>query len=236
MKKTIILTSLIAMAGLVNAATITWEGGAGNWADSTWDVDGTANQLHSAYNTDAIDTIISSGTVTAVATEIDHGGNDTLTIDGGAALVGNYIRVYSANSVTLGSGSISLSNANSFRTNGVAFNGQYNFTGAAGGFLITQTNNTGTNGNTLAGKATSLSAGLFAIDGVKITSLVSYDGSNLAALNTSFATQAIGGRALFLTESGGSQSLSLVTVAVPEPSSTALLGLGGLALILRRRK
>ena len=31
-------------------------------------------------------------------------------------------------------------------------------------------------------------------------------------------------------------ALQLRTTAVPEPSSTALLGLGGLALILRRRK
>ncbi|MCP5535210.1 MAG: PEP-CTERM sorting domain-containing protein [Akkermansiaceae bacterium] len=35
---------------------------------------------------------------------------------------------------------------------------------------------------------------------------------------------------------GGGDDIAFATVAVPEPSSTALLGLGGLALILRRRK
>ncbi len=34
----------------------------------------------------------------------------------------------------------------------------------------------------------------------------------------------------------GISDVGFDTVAVPEPSSTALLGLGGLALILRRRK
>ncbi len=38
------------------------------------------------------------------------------------------------------------------------------------------------------------------------------------------------------TFSGGVSALQLRNVTVPEPSSTALLGLGGLALILRRRK
>ncbi len=40
-------------------------------------------------------------------------------------------------------------------------------------------------------------------------------------------------------EAGGSDTIGafvLNTTAIPEPSSTALLGLGGLALILRRRK
>lgn len=37
-------------------------------------------------------------------------------------------------------------------------------------------------------------------------------------------------------DNGGGQTSAFNLVAVPEPSSTALLGLGGLALILRRRR
>ena len=41
---------------------------------------------------------------------------------------------------------------------------------------------------------------------------------------------------VFDTFSEGVSTGATLTVAVPEPSSTALIGLGGLALILRRRK
>jgi len=41
---------------------------------------------------------------------------------------------------------------------------------------------------------------------------------------------------LVITENNGSKQDGITVTAVPEPSSVALLGLGGLALILRRRK
>jgi len=47
-------------------------------------------------------------------------------------------------------------------------------------------------------------------------------------------TDAVNGKYIEFT--GSNTAGSLVLKAVPEPSSAALLGLGGLALILRRRK
>lgn len=53
----------------------------------------------------------------------------------------------------------------------------------------------------------------------------------------SFASSDVYDGAGFMLESGDPTAFSNVSItAVPEPSSTALLGLGGLALILRRRK
>ncbi|MGB0775863.1 MAG: PEP-CTERM sorting domain-containing protein, partial [Akkermansiaceae bacterium] len=96
----------------------------------------------------------------------------------------------------------------------------------------------------IAGK---LYTGFFSLDGVNVdpdgTGFVgSGTGGALAseadvvALNAFIkANYTIGGRYLELSDNtGGERTLSVI--AVPEPSSTALLGLGGLALILRRRK
>ncbi len=56
--------------------------------------------------------------------------------------------------------------------------------------------------------------------------ILKYNGTNTGAFADHFST----------TGTAGTAGYKLIAVAVPEPSSTALLGLGGLALILRRRK
>jgi hypothetical protein len=61
-----------------------------------------------------------------------------------------------------------------------------------------------------------------------ITLTTSSDIFNTAATDTSMTLTA--------GNPGGTGAVSLAHFAVPEPSSTALLGLGGLALMLRRRK
>jgi hypothetical protein len=61
-----------------------------------------------------------------------------------------------------------------------------------------------------------------------ITLTTSSDIFNTAATDTSMTLTA--------GNPGNTSAVSLAHFAVPEPSSTALLGLGGLALILRRRK
>ena len=60
---------------------------------------------------------------------------------------------------------------------------------------------------------------------------VTYVGAFTGA-NTSLST----GSVQYTGTAGGNDVASITFDAVPEPSSTALLGLGGLALILRRRK
>lgn len=87
----------------------------------------------------------------------------------------------------------------------------------AGGLSASTTDNRGTN----AGNAPDIH--FFDITGLVTgdTIVISAANSNTAGNNFNAAT--IGG-------------VTFDTVVVPEPSSTALLGLGGLALILRRRK
>ncbi|MGB0775666.1 MAG: PEP-CTERM sorting domain-containing protein, partial [Akkermansiaceae bacterium] len=99
--------------------------------------------------------------------------------------------------------------------------------------------------------------GLVANDNDEHTVTLTWDGTNLSrtidggsATNISLAnngdnnyTGADNGSAMFLVDSGSSNGtsagwniISAELNVVPEPSSSALLGLGGLALILRRRK
>ncbi len=54
--------------------------------------------------------------------------------------------------------------------------------------------------------------------------VLQWNGSNAGSFSDHFST------------TGASNNTGYQLTAVPEPSSTALLGLGGLALILRRRK
>lgn len=70
------------------------------------------------------------------------------------------------------------------------------------------------------------------------------DGDNAAnSFATTFTNLAAVGQNVGITQTGGTASATglfdnfkVETAAVPEPSSTALLGLGGLALLLRRKK
>lgn len=68
---------------------------------------------------------------------------------------------------------------------------------------------------------------------------LSIDGTNFASLTLANSTTAIDEIRVFNDTSGGGNDVlfnNLNVTAVPEPSSAALLGLGGLALIFRRRK
>ena len=142
---------------------------------------------------------------------------------------------------TWSGGSVTLNDPNPFRTGGVvsSTNG-LNITAGAGEFTLTHTDLSGGYVNRdIAGK---LYTGFFNLDGINVDP----DGTgftgpltseaDVVALNAFIKTNyTIGGRYLELSDNTGGQR-TLSVIAVPEPSSAALLGLGGLALILRRRK
>ena len=96
-------------------------------------------------------------------------------------------------------------------------------------------------------------------DQQSVNVLVSYNGTDFVSLGTTLGGNASGSDLVFHrntitadnsefdgvqkirfdfgnTEAGGTGYSEIDVFAVPEPSTTALLGLGGLALILRRRK
>ena len=105
------------------------------------------------------------------------------------------------------SGSVILNNNHPLR-GAVTFNGQFNFTGAAGAATITHNDLTDKNVvRHLAGRVTNR---FFSIDGVVIETTVIYDGTNIADINSELATLAVGGRALQLEEVDGVQTLAIV--------------------------
>lgn len=170
-------------------------------------------------------------------------GDDTILIDGGAAISGDFMRIQnSSNHITLANGSITMSDGNAFRSNGASFSGYINFTGAAGSATVTQTGY-GSNGQTLAGKfrAGGANVGYFAIGGVQINSGVAYDGTNIGDVNADLALAAntVGGLYFQIAETGtvGGGDISHTLSLVPEPSSYALLaGLLGLSYVMTRRR
>lgn len=105
-------------------------------------------------------------------------------------------------------------------------------------------NNTATISITIAGLADGVTYGFVAhtgrnSDGVDAT--VAGQTATWAAgggQEISFSQIAAGGEITFdFTSAGNNATLNALSItAIPEPSSAALLGLGGLALILRRRK
>ena len=233
----------VFVAGSTDAATISWQGGAGAFTDANWTVDATPNQNHPSFgvgdNVVVHNTTINGGSVTAFngANVGVIGGGDSLLITGGASVSGDFITAgvaSHASDVTLASGSITLSSNNALRSTS-AFDGMIDFTGAAGSATVAQTDLSGTNGQALAGKISSATgtASYFRIDGTLITTNgVAYNGSNLAAINAELALNVVGDRYFLIEEAGGVQTLTLV----PEPGSLALLGLGGLLVASRRRR
>jgi hypothetical protein len=234
----ILLLSIMAsltISGTASAATVVWQGGAGSFTDANWTVDGTPDQNAPNFGSGDVQFTISGGTVndfTNANTATAAGSGDTILITGGGAIVGDYMRPNAGNTplyTTLLSGSITMSDPNSFRTASGNFSGNINFTGAAGSAFVTQTDNSGT-----SDLAIKVSQGFFAIDGTKITTVL-YNETNLAAVNADLATQIFSNRYFEITDLAGVQTLNLV--AVPEPSSFALLGLGVIVLgLLRRRR
>ncbi len=177
-------------------------------------------------------TLDSTSSITADG-QIDlFGAANTMTINGGSVDV-SYLRANSGVEttqdimITFTGGSFNVSDVNPFRDNS-QFEGQFNWTGAAGSGTVTHTSASNT-GSDLAKK---VSQGFFSIDGTRIDPTTDSAVSGIGDLNTELATLAVGGRWFQVNDLGGNvQTLTLV----PEPASFALLTLGGLMMIRRRQ-
>lgn len=215
-----ILAGGLAFAGSVNAATVfteDFESGAGQWQTS-WGVYAGNN-----YSGDPHSSVTNPGT--------NYGnliGNTGATVDAAPVL---------SNAVALSASDISAAAA------GTA---TYDFSGWLASFTgnseVTQisvqfySDTAGTGGNEV-GASIMLADGT--AEGSSTTPSGAWNNKNWSNYTAS-GTVATGAQSFIITygTSGGNDAYAdnLSFTVTPEPSSTALLGLGGLALILRRRK
>ncbi len=211
------------------ATTAVWQGGDGSlFGDSNWTVNSTPDQFHGNFSDDAYTSSVSDGTL--LISSFTLGTDDTLSLTGTAGLAGNTITSNGAANHLLfsSSGAVTLADANPLKSS-VNFNGNVSWAlGTTGTFVHTNLSASGTH---LARK---VNLGFFAIDGTKVQTTTTYDGTNLAALNTDLKdNHTIGGYYFEIAEAGGQQTLSLVPI--PEPSAL-LLGSMSLLTLLRRRR
>ena len=210
----------------VGTGTVDYNGGNLVGANGNLTVSGSAsltgiNRLDRSQNNFTYD-FNTSGNISASFIDVNKAGNSRFNVT---------------------SGNFFLSSNNAIQTSGNSLNtgNRIFLLGDAGDITFTQTGIGGTVGQQLFGK---VNTGFFNIDGTVITGGIdtsvggfTWNSTNIGLLNTSLATQVVDGRHLKVEDLGGSAGHKLsVVAAVPEPSTTALFGLGGLALILRRRK
>ena len=210
-------------------AAITWTGagdGANFQDDSNWDFSGSSSTTMASPTDD--DIFISSSTIADPGGSITFGDNFTLTLDGSSFTLGGGAGFSGINDGSDDPSSIALINGSSlsiqFISVGVSINvdGTSTITFGGGGDPINSQSeqssvNLATGGQLVFSNTGELSDQLNDSGSGDIY----VNGTRVTALNTN---------TLFTT------SDNLSYIAVPEPSSTAFLGLSGLALILRRRK
>lgn len=215
------LVAIVVLSTGVNAAVNVWDGETGDFTDSKWTVDSVSNEEHTSFTDFGHTTTINGGVVNGF-NQANVGildVNDSLTISGGAMINGDYLQITNGSSLigivseqfTFLSGTITLSSANPLRGNN--FNGNLNFTGAAGSATIVHTNLQGSITNMLGHKigAANGDRSYFAIDGRMINSGILYNGSNLAAINAALAAtgKIVNGRYFEIVEASGTQTLHL---------------------------
>ncbi len=243
------LASVLPMAA--QAATVTWDGDA---ADGLWD---TATNWDGDTVPGAGDDVIISNGDTVTGTTFN--GNYTVTLSGNSTLADGGVWRAGTTTVTVESGSTlgsggfwDLNNATLNFKDGAAVNmgfwehkntNVFNFELGAAGFT------TLTPGNLTEGAPPAITT-TYSVDmanytgGTGVIDLVDFGGDSTGLTNAIFTG---GGQYVLAVNNAGSYTAALQwddatdkvqlnITAVPEPSSAALLGLGGLALILRRRK
>ncbi len=160
------------------------------------------------------------------------GGNTTLSLANGSTIVGGGAEFQWMNNGGGANGvQVALDGTSSITYTGGGGASWFLFTNAAGGLGTTNhvLNFTAAGGSISVG-----AAGIeYNNDNIKLSyedlwndGVIQINGSSSGTFSDYFA----------VTGSNGSDGYTLTAIAVPEPSSAALLGLGGLALILRRRK
>jgi len=244
--KPLLSLGILALATMISQAAtpVTWTGNAqdNNWnTPSNWDT----NSVPNISGADSV--IINNGGTVTHSKKLDFTNGSDLTMTSGSSLTisgdfivrdGATIAVESGSTLTLTGaagtnhqfithGGSTFNIGGTLAANGPSGNplkapsglngGGFNFTTLGAKMQFDEFTGSGTLLGYLKGKATN---GFFLIDGTTVSDLGMDNAEN----------------GMFLKFTGSDTAGSLTLVAVPEPSSAALLGLGGLALILRRRK
>jgi len=233
------------------SAALTWVGAANNglFAEANWLDDNLAAPVAGEINPNTVVTAVTGGEIvipgggtnnpdgfggdfligstnltlhsSAVLAQNTSGGGiaatlgfgSTGTISGGSIIDAGYIR--EMDFTVSGGSSVEITGGG----NREADNSTFNFTDDASVLLLT--------------RRTTTNFVNYYINGAG-SSTFQYQGSNLEFGADPFALEA--GDTAVLSAFNGTAGSQVSFNAIPEPSSTALLGLGGLALILRRRR
>lgn len=208
----------------------------------TWQIDdqSQATVTDSSVNTRDLDlfddaTLTLNNADVTITGEWDVNNSSMVTITGNTQIDAVYIRIDNNNAgVSFESGHIDFQDGNVLRGSS-GFDGDFDFVGNPGEVTITQNGVTST-GNNLAFK---LYQGFFSIDGDRINpngdGYGAFDGTDITGLNAWLAGDVVNGKYFQLT--GSTDGTGDITLnLVPEPSSLALLALGGLAVCGRRRR
>ncbi|NWK55071.1 PEP-CTERM sorting domain-containing protein [Verrucomicrobiaceae bacterium N1E253] len=238
MIKTILTTSLIASAGFANAAVTTlfssdFDGntGAHVFAGNTDNTSGSANVTITDWTQDSSVTSISG--LTAIAT----GGGGFAQLGGGTATYAGPNNIYLSRNHNQGTADHGYSLTFTIDTSWAATNLNV---------LSGHTTNTGTqdqsytsdlnfsiSGGTLGAAVTGISTEDYSVAPAYHSVNFDLTGTTLGAgtytLQVFQNNNASGSYAIY-------NGVTLEATAVPEPTSAALFGLGGISLILRRRK
>ena len=242
---------------VASAATVTWGGAGTSGAPEFWNAPGTGsgqngdpthwNQATPPVTDGTDDTVLTGGGIKKNSTISFLAGSDMVMNNSSYFVVdgaGQHIRVDTGSLVTVNSGStLAVSGDNSFYdiTNGGTINlagGTLAAIGAASNPIRAQYG-IGTSAINFTELGATIQVDNFTgadlltyLESKRPTGFFDIDGVQVAGFGAAFAN----GNGEYLEFTGTSSAGSLTLVAIPEPFSTALLGLGGLALILRRRK